>query len=37
MKEHGVHGDLRGSGIWSVIPYVHGRMRVIVLMCVVLV
>jgi hypothetical protein len=31
MKEH---GGLRGSGHRSVIPYVHRRMRVIVLLCV---
>jgi hypothetical protein len=37
MKEHSVHKDLRGSVRRSVIPYVHGRMRVVVLLCVVLV
>jgi hypothetical protein len=31
------HEDLCSSGYWSVIPYVHRRMRVVVLMCVVLV
>jgi hypothetical protein len=25
MDERGGHEDLRGSGHWSVIPYVHGR------------
>jgi hypothetical protein len=25
MDESGGHQDLRGSGRWSVIPYVHGR------------
>jgi hypothetical protein len=25
MDERGGHEDLRGSGRWSVIPYVHGR------------
>jgi hypothetical protein len=25
LGEHGGHGDLRGSGRLSVIPYVHGR------------
>jgi hypothetical protein len=25
MDEHGGHEDLRGSGRWSVIPYVYGR------------
>jgi hypothetical protein len=34
MKEH---GGLHGSVRQSVIPYVHGRMAVVVLMCVVLV
>jgi hypothetical protein len=29
MNEHGGHEDLRGSGHWSVIPYVHGRMGVV--------
>jgi hypothetical protein len=33
MKKHSGHEDLRGSGRQSVIPYVHGRMRV-VLLCV---
>jgi hypothetical protein len=37
MKEHVGHEKLRGLGDQSVIPYVHGRMRVIVLLCVVLV
>jgi hypothetical protein len=27
MDKHGGHGDLRGSGHQSVIPYVHGRME----------
>jgi hypothetical protein len=31
MDEHGEHQDLRGSGHQSVIPYVHGRMRVVLL------
>jgi hypothetical protein len=31
MDEHGEHQDLRGSGRWSVIPYVYGRMRVVLL------
>jgi hypothetical protein len=26
MNERGGHGDLRGSGRQSVIPYVYGRM-----------
>jgi hypothetical protein len=34
MKEH---GGLRGSGHRSIIPYVHGKMRVIILLCVVLI
>jgi hypothetical protein len=25
MVERGGHKDLRGSGHWSIIPYVHGR------------
>jgi hypothetical protein len=29
MKEHSGHKDLRGSGRQSVIPYVYGRMRVV--------
>jgi hypothetical protein len=29
MKKHVGHENLRGSGCWSVIPYVHGRMRVV--------
>jgi hypothetical protein len=29
MKEHGGHEDLRGLGHRSIIPYVHGRIRVI--------
>jgi hypothetical protein len=33
LKQDG-HGGLRGSDRWSVIPYVHGRMGVIVLQCV---
>jgi hypothetical protein len=37
MKEHGGHEDLRGSDRRSVIPYVHRRMGVDVLLCVVLV
>jgi hypothetical protein len=37
MKEHGGYEDLCGLGRWSVIPYVHGRMEVVVLLCVVLV
>jgi hypothetical protein len=31
---HGSHEDLRGSGHRKVIPYVNGRMRVVVLLCV---
>jgi hypothetical protein len=27
MDESGGHQDLRGSGRWSVIPYVHGRTK----------
>jgi hypothetical protein len=27
MDERGGHEDLRGSGRWSVIPYVHGRIE----------
>jgi hypothetical protein len=27
IREYGGHEDLRGSGRWSVIPYVHGRME----------
>jgi hypothetical protein len=34
MKEHDGHEDLRGSGHQNIIPYVHKRMRVIVLLCV---
>jgi hypothetical protein len=37
MDKHGGHEDLRGSDRRSVIPYVHRRMRVDVLLCVVLV
>jgi hypothetical protein len=37
MEEHGGHEDLRGLCCRSVIPYVHERMRVVVLLCVVLV
>jgi hypothetical protein len=37
MKEHGEYNDLRGSDRQSVIPYVHRRMGVVVLLCVVLV
>jgi hypothetical protein len=33
MDEHSEHQDLHGSGRWSVIPYIHGRIRV-VLLCV---
>jgi hypothetical protein len=33
MKKHGGYEDLRGLGHQSVIPYVHGRMGV-VLLCV---
>jgi hypothetical protein len=33
MDEHGEHSDLRGLGHQSVIPYVHGRMRVVLLKC----
>jgi hypothetical protein len=29
MGEHGGDEDLRGLGRWSVIPYVHGRMGVV--------
>jgi hypothetical protein len=29
MKEHGGYEDLRGSSHQSIIPYVHGRMRVV--------
>jgi hypothetical protein len=29
MDEHGEHQDLRGSNRWSVIPYIYGRMRVV--------
>jgi hypothetical protein len=28
---HGGHKDLRGSDRWSVIPYIHERMGVVVL------
>jgi hypothetical protein len=31
MDEYGGHGDLRGSDCRSVIPYVHGRTRVVLL------
>jgi hypothetical protein len=31
MNEHGEHKDLCGLGHQSVIPYVHGRMRVVLL------
>jgi hypothetical protein len=31
MDEHGGHEDLRGSSRRSVIPYVHGRTRVVLL------
>jgi hypothetical protein len=31
MDEHGEHQDLRDSDRWSVIPYVYGRMRVVLL------
>jgi hypothetical protein len=31
IDEHGEHQDLHGSGRRSVIPYVHGRMRVVLL------
>jgi hypothetical protein len=31
LDEHSGHQDLRGLGHWSIIPYVHGRMRVILL------
>jgi hypothetical protein len=34
MKEHSRHDDLCGSDRWSIIPYIHGRMRV-VLQCVI--
>jgi hypothetical protein len=34
MNKHGGHEDLHDSGRWSVIPYVHGRIGV-VLQCVV--
>jgi hypothetical protein len=37
MKEHGEHDDLRSSDRQNIIPYVHGRMRVIVLLCVILI
>jgi hypothetical protein len=37
MNKHGGHEDLRGSGHRSVILYIHGRIRVVVLLCVVLV
>jgi hypothetical protein len=29
MKEHDGHEDLRDSYCWSVIPYVHRRMEVV--------
>jgi hypothetical protein len=32
MKEHGGHEDFCGSGHWSIIPYIHERMG-IVLQC----
>jgi hypothetical protein len=31
MDEHGEHQNLRGSDRRSIIPYVHGRMRVVLL------
>jgi hypothetical protein len=31
IDEHGEHQDLHGSDHRSVIPYVHGRMRVVLL------
>jgi hypothetical protein len=31
MDEHGEHSDLRGLGRRSIIPYVHGRMGVVLL------
>jgi hypothetical protein len=31
MDEHGGHEDLRGLGRRSVIPYVHGRTRIVLL------
>jgi hypothetical protein len=34
MKEHDGHENLRGSGHRNIIPYVHERIRVIVLLCV---
>jgi hypothetical protein len=34
MKKHDGYENLRGSYRRSVIPYVHKRMRVIVLLCV---
>jgi hypothetical protein len=29
MEEHGGHEDLRGSDHQSIIPYIHGRMKVV--------
>jgi hypothetical protein len=29
MREHGEHKDVRGLGRQSVIPYIHGRMGVV--------
>jgi hypothetical protein len=31
LDERSGHQDLRGSGRWSIIPYVHGRMGVVLL------
>jgi hypothetical protein len=33
MYEHCEHQDLCGSGRWIMIPYVHGRIRVVLLKC----
>jgi hypothetical protein len=33
MDKHSEHQDLHGSDRWSVIPYVHRRMRVLLLKC----
>jgi hypothetical protein len=33
IREYGGHQDLRGSDHQSIIPYVYGRMRVVLLKC----
>jgi hypothetical protein len=33
MDEHGEHQDLHGSGRRSIIPYIYGRMEVVLFKC----